>query len=116
MKKLIALLSVAVLLLGVTAFAFAGSPGWGKIQGDWDYLTFTHSGASYNHHMVIDYLNPATGEFSGTGYYIPSPSLTWTMAGTIDDSDVSFRIDYDASSYYADISGTIADDGTTDIF
>lgn len=110
MKKIIALVG-AVALLGVTASAFAGSPGWGKIQGDWD-LTFVYKGKDYNHHMVIDYLNPATGEFSGTGYYIPGP-YTWTVAGTIDGSNVSFRINYDSSSYYVDVVGTIFNDGTT---
>ena len=109
MKKLTALIGILVFLLGFTTSTFAGSRGWGRIQEDWD-LAFDYKGKDYNHHMVIDYLNRATGEFSGTGYYVPNPSLTWTVAGIIDDSNISFRIDYDASAYFVEVGGTIADD------
>lgn len=79
------------------------------ITGDW-VLEFDYHDSLYIHDMkVID------NTFVGTGGY-PSDSdpysITWTVAGTIDGDNIEMRIDYDHNSYYVDVVGTIAQDGT----
>lgn len=79
------------------------------VTGDW-VLEFDYLGSLYIHDMtVID------NTFTGTGGY-PSGSdpypITWTVIGTIDGDNIEMTIDYDSSSYYVDVVGTIAQDGT----
>lgn len=108
MKKWAILAAGAALLLAsVPVFA---ALGWGRIQTEWE-LTFNYHGSEYNHHMTIDYLDPSTGDFSGTGYYKGGP-ITWAVIGNISGSDITFTIDYDSSSYYVDVVGSISDDGS----
>ncbi len=88
---------------------------WGSYVGDWDItgdwvLQFDYLGSLYIHDMVI-----ADNTFTGVGGY-PSGSdpysITWTVAGAIDGDDIVMRIDYDDSTYYVDVVGIIAQDGT----
>ena len=79
-----------------------------------DYLlTFTcvtGCGGSYPHTMSITVAtDPVTGIFSGTGHYNPVPAITWTVTGNVDGNNITFLIDYDASAYTVNATGTIAD-------
>jgi hypothetical protein len=51
------------------------------LTGTWAFNDI--SGAtSYPHTMMINSFNPVTGAFSGIGYYVADPTLTWTITGT----------------------------------
>ena len=110
MKKAIIFIIVVALVLMLTPGMMYAKPGWGRIQTEWE-LSFDFNGSDYNHHMTIDNLDPSTGDFSGTGYYKNGPQ-TWAVAGNISGSNIAFRIDYDSSSYFVDVIGTIDDDGS----
>ncbi len=79
------------------------------ITGEW-ILNFDYHSSLYIHDMVV-----TDNTFTGTGGY-PSGSnpysITWTVAGTIDGDNIKMRMDYDHNSYYVDVIGTIAQDGT----
>lgn len=81
--------------------------GWNVI-GDW-VLEFDYLGALYIHDMTI-----TDNTFTGTGGYHTGGLYTieWTVAGTIDGDNIEMRIDYNSSSYYVDVVGVIASDGT----
>ena len=115
MKKTITIISS--LALAVSAFAFPISAG---AVTDWD-LTGTYTiaftctsgcGGTYPHSMTVTLMDLGSGNFSGTGYYIPGPSTTWTVTGNVSGSNLSFLIDYDGSSYAVSAIGSIATDGT----
>jgi len=59
--------------------AWSTSEKWG-IVGDWS-LRFMYGGA-YDHEMTVTFQNMHTGEFTGTGHYIPTPTTTWDIQGT----------------------------------
>ena len=88
---------------------------WGSYLRNWDLtgdwvLEFDYLGASYVHDMVL-----VGNTFTGTGGYpagSQSYSVTWTVAGIIDGDNIDMRIEYDGSTYYVDVVGTIAQDGT----
>jgi hypothetical protein len=66
----------------------------------------------YPHTMIVDIMDLGTGEFSGTGHYDVNIDTTWVVTGTVTDSQMTATIDYDDSSYYVDLDGVIAEDGT----
>jgi hypothetical protein len=53
-----------------------------------------------------------TGTFSGTGYYIPDPSLTSNITGTVMGSTVNFTMVYNLAHSTNHVTGTIANNGT----
>lgn len=114
MKKVIVFILIVVLVLVLTPSLIYAKPGWGRIQTEWE-LSFKIGGKDYNHHMTIDYLDPSTGDFSGTGYYKVNPGYTWDVTGNISNSDVDFTIVYTGinAGYWLDVNGTIADDGSS---
>lgn len=77
--------------------------GW-DVAGDWE-LEFDWHGGKYVHDMTID------SSFEGTGAAQFS-SQTWTVSGDVEGNDVSFTILYESSSYYVDVIGAVASDGT----
>ena len=77
--------------------------GW-NVAGVWE-LEFDWHGGKYVHDMTIDSL------FDGTGAAQFS-SQTWTVSGDVEGNDVNFTILYDDSSYYVEVIGAIASDGT----
>jgi len=87
---------------------------WGSYLGNWNLtgdwvLEFDYLGRLYIHDMkVVDNTFTGTGGFPSGGPY----SITWTVIGTIDGDNIEMTIDYDGSSYYVDVVGTIASDGT----
>jgi hypothetical protein len=82
----------------------AWSTHW-DITGDW-VLDFDYLGHLYIHDMTV-----TDNTFTGYGSAQFS-AQTWTVAGIITGDDISMTIDYDGSSYYVDVVGTIASDGT----
>lgn len=91
----------AYLSNGYTPYMYTG---W-SVEGDW-VLEFDWKGGKYIHDMTID-----NNVFTGTGAAQFS-SQTWTVVGTINGDIVEMTIDYDGSSYYVDVVGTIESDGT----
>ena len=99
-----------------TVYTVFPSNAWSKslkwnIVGDWT-LKFMYGGA-YNHEMTVTFQNMYTGEFSGTGYYIPTPSTTWDILGTskVVGNNISLDIKYQGSTYEVYADGTINVDG-----
>ncbi|MFC1595165.1 hypothetical protein ACFL3E_01930 [Patescibacteria group bacterium] len=87
------------------------------LPGDYE-ITFTCiSGCSgdYSHEMTIDEMDLGSGEFSGTGNYIPNSAITWDVDGTVAGSEISIMtIVYDNINpgYTVLLEGTIAPDGS----
>ena len=90
-------------------------------SGVWDvrgtYPLVTTLGGSYAHVMTIDTIipqSPTSTIFSGNGYYVLDTSYTWTVTGTVADSNISFDILYTgtAAGYMFHAVGTIASDGS----
>jgi hypothetical protein len=125
LKKLLSIIAVFVL----SFFVFAGvvsacgkpepKPNWKpdcgwNVKGDYtiDY-TLTNDG-TYSHVYTIDTVNRFTGDFSGTGHYVPDPSYTEVITGKVTGSNIVFHVLYTGSNagYTVDATGTIADDGT----
>ena len=115
MKKTITIISSLAMV--VSAFTFPISAG---AVTDWD-LTGTYTiaftctsgcGGTYPHSMTVTLMDLGSGNFSGTGHYIPLPSITWTVTGNVVGSNVTFDIDYDGSSYAVHAIGIIAPDGS----
>ena len=74
-------------------------------------------GGNFPHTMTIDTVTPISTtatKFSGSGYYDPDPSYTWTVTGLVSGSDISFTIVYTGTSagYTFSAVGTIAPDGS----
>jgi len=95
-------------------FPAAGTGVW-DVRGTYPLnVTF---GGIYPHVMTIDTIipqSPTSTVFSGTGYYVPDPSYTWTVTGSVVDSNISFDILYTgtAAGYMFHAVGTIAPDGS----
>ena len=79
------------------------------VQGDW-VLEFDYLGKIYIHDMTIEN-NIFTGYGTSVGQ---SPEKIWTVGGTITGNIIEMTINYNNSTYYVDIIGTIAPDGTMD--
>lgn len=74
-------------------------------------------GGTYTHTMTVDTvtpISPTSTRFSGTGYYNPDPSYTWTVQGMVSGSNITFDILYTGTfaGYTFDAVGTIAADGS----
>lgn len=112
MRKLIG--ATALLALMMVAFAGAAEPGnaaprptalAGNIAIDYHLL----GGDTWSHLYTIDRFDPATGAFSGTGHYIPDPSYTEIITGTLQGNVVTFHILYTGTNanYTVDAMGTV---------
>ena len=76
-----------------------------------DFVCTSGCSGTYTHQMNITSMDLETGAFSGTGNYQPG-TPTWTHSGNVSGSDIDFKIDYDGSTYYVDVIGTIASNGS----
>jgi hypothetical protein len=87
-----------------------------SLLGDWSHEGWIGAapqtpGTGYQHNWVVTSETDTT--FSGTGaYHTGSP--TWTFTGTKSGNGktITMNIDYDSSSYWATLSGTIQNDGS----
>lgn len=97
-------------------YAAPGSGVWLPAVGT--YALTTYVGASpYLHTMVIDSVSPSsltTTMFSGTGFYVADPTVTWTVEGAVTGSGIWFQIVYTGTyaPYWFYAVGTIAADGS----
>lgn len=90
----------------------AGSGAWLPVVGTYA-LTTALGGTPYDHTMIIDsvtVISPTNVLFSGTGFYNPDHSYTWTVTGSIINGTVSFRILYTGTNdgYFFDAVGAAA--------
>jgi hypothetical protein len=91
-----------------------GSGVW-NVAGTYP-LTFA-AGGTYPHSMTVSSVSPLTTSatsFSGTGFYVPDPSYTWTVTGSVHGSTIDFVIVYTGTGagYTVTATGTIAADGS----
>jgi len=88
-----------------------------NLAGEWD-LTFTCvTGCSgvFPHRMDVATSNTGTGDFTGTGFYIPNPAVSWDiLSATTIGASVEFRVDYKNINpgYFVDLVGEVKQDGT----
>jgi hypothetical protein len=106
---------VLALLVGVYSTAWA-APDW-DITGTWD-IVFTCTsgcGGDWLHTMQVTVFDLGTGDFTGTGFYVPNPGYTWDAVGNVTGSSVSFKITYTGinAGYWVQIDGSIATDGSS---
>jgi hypothetical protein len=103
------------LLISVTP-TLAIFPMW-DVTGTWNFVYHCTGGCSgnYPHTMIITSFNPATGEFSGNGYYNVNPAYTWTVTGEVSGNTVDFTVVYTGLNpgYTINGIGTMSSDGTT---
>jgi len=94
--------------------AWSTSEKW-NITGDWD-IKFVLGVTNLNHAMTVTFQNMHTGVFSGTGYYIPDTSYTWTIQGTskVAGNKITLELIYTGvmAGYTVDAVGTINDNGS----
>jgi len=117
MKKGILLGLMTAMMLVMSLAVTAIGPTW-DITGTWNMdFVLLPGGGHYIHTMVVNSFNPATGEFSGTGFYNPNPGYTWVVSGdvtgTIINDAITFQIVYTGLNpgYTVNGVGTIAADG-----
>jgi hypothetical protein len=103
-----------------TNFTYAepGSGVWAPVNQP-DALTFTYQGTQYTHTLngglKLTAISPERLKFSGTGVYTGQTGATWTIAGHLQGSKVSFVITYNGTlepGYTVTATGTIASDGS----
>ncbi len=98
----------------LTNHQFGSYVNW-NLTGGYDLEFTCTSGCSgdYPHIMNINAWDNGTGDFSGSGYYIPGPLKTWDVSGVVNSSSVSFRILYTGTDagYFVDLEGTIDSNG-----
>jgi murein DD-endopeptidase MepM/ murein hydrolase activator NlpD len=63
------------------------------ITGSW-VLNYVHRGDIGSHKMIIDTLNPNTGDFKGHGWYLGDPSYEWDITGAVNGNNITFHITY----------------------
>ena len=93
----------------------AGTDVW-NVAGTYP-LDFVTGGATYSHSMSVATVRPMSAtasKFSGTGFYVPDPSYTWTVKGSVHDSTIDFVIVYTGTNagYSVTATGTIAANGS----
>lgn len=110
MKKILGILSGLVLIL-TFASTVSAAENW-DLTGTYtiDFVCTSGCSGTYTHQMNVTSMDLVTGVFSGTGNYYGPP--TWTHTGKVNGSSVDFVVDYDSSSYYVNVIGTIALDGS----
>jgi hypothetical protein len=97
----------------------ARSRVWSLNTGAAEKLTVWANGNEYDHTLnageVLKALSNNDVNFTGTGFYNPVPSDTWSVAGNIKGRDVTFTITYGSwavPAYSASFSGDIAFNGS----
>jgi hypothetical protein len=111
MKKIIFSLVSFALVFGLVGIVSAAE-SW-NLQGTYtiDFVCTSGCSGTYTHTMNITSMDLEIGNFSGVGnFHTGTP--TWAVSGDVNGSDVSFLVDYDLSSYYVNVIGTIKSDGT----
>jgi hypothetical protein len=92
-------------------YAAAGTGVW-TVAGT--TLTFV-LGVDYPHTLFVDTVTPTSttsATFTGHGFYNGNPTVTWTVAGSVQGSTVSFHMAYTEGGYTLDATGTIAGNGS----
>ncbi|MFX1535403.1 MAG: hypothetical protein ACFFDI_14350 [Promethearchaeota archaeon] len=93
----------------------ACSPKW-NLTGSYvlEYTCTSGCSGVYPHTMNVNSMDLETGDFSGDGYYNSDSGYTWDVTGNVGGSDVTFTVDYTGlnPTYYVEVEGTIAEDGT----
>ena len=110
----ITLMSVFPVLGNTSVAVAATTPEW-NLVGTFD-ITFTCVAAcsgDYPHRGTITTQNNSTGDYSGTGYYIPDPSYTWNITGNTMGDSLSYTLVYTGTSAGFTLFGvgTIDEDG-----
>ena len=80
-------------------------------------ITFTCTSGcsgSYPHTLNLVNMDLNTGNFSGNGFHNPNNSITWDITGNLNNTSISFNIDYTGlnPSYFVNGMGTVNNDGT----
>ena len=93
----------------------AGSGVW-NVAGTYP-LDFVTGGSTYSHSMTVATVSPMSAtasKFSGTGFYVPDPSYTWTVKGSVHDATIDFVIVYTGTNagYSVTATGTISANGS----
>jgi hypothetical protein len=96
-------------------YAAPGTGVW-NVAGTYPLVTAL-GGSPYPHTMTVDTIKPVSTtatKFSGSGFYDPDPSYTWTVTGMVSGSDISFTLVYTGTGagYTFSATGTIAADGS----
>lgn len=63
------------------------------IIGSW-VLNYVYRGTIGSHKMIIDTINPNTGDFKGHGWYLGDPSYKWDITGVLHGNNITFHITY----------------------
>jgi len=81
---------------------------------DIDYTCTSGCSGVYPHTMNVTFMDPNSGDFSGTGFYIPNPAYTWDVTGQVSNSTVDYEVVYNGLNpgYTVSALGTIAGNGT----
>lgn len=116
MRKLILAITFFILSLFIfsnTTFACGQERCSWTLKGDYT-IDYTLTGGSvYSHVYTIDTMNKFTGEFSGTGHYVPDASYTETITGKLVGTNITFHVLYTGSNagYAVDVTGTVNNNG-----
>jgi hypothetical protein len=110
-KKIMVLLVLLVVTVGMSETALASS-SW-NLEGTYE-IQYKLGSTPYNHIYTIDSMDLQSGAFSGTGYYVPDPSYTETISGTVTASDIAALVTYTGSNlgYTVTWTASIFPDGT----
>ena len=109
MKKVILpLLMLAIFTLAIVAVPVKAqtliTPQY-NLSGTWSFDDIWNNG-NYYHVMIVTSFNPSTGDFSGSGYYVADPGLTWTIVGTETGNSVTFTLTTGGNNPGVVIQGT----------
>ena len=112
MKKIIFSVIGLALMFGLVGVAGAAE-AW-NLQGTYtiDFVCTSVCSGTYTHTMTVSSYDIGDGTFTGTGWRNAVPSQAWIVSGGVNGSDVSFLVDYDSSTYFVNVIGTIKSDGT----
>jgi hypothetical protein len=108
MRRILPGLFALLFALSVPATALGLVTNW-NLNGEYTIVFTCTSGCSgdYPHSMDVKFTNLGNGQVTGTGHYDVNPAITWMLTGTVSGTAVTLHVDYDASSYYVDLSGSI---------
>jgi hypothetical protein len=116
MKKIMMFLLVAaVTLIGFQPSLASATPAWNVVSSYTIEFTCT-SGCSgvFPHTMNVATMDPVTGDFTGTGFFNPDPTITWDVTGNVNGSAITYQIVYNNvnAGYTVNGVGTISSTGT----
>ncbi|WP_347986688.1 hypothetical protein [Methylomonas sp. AM2-LC] len=102
--------SLTTIILTLISFNVSANNIW-DLVGVYQTNTFAN-GTIYVHDWNIVSENLQTGDFSGNGFYVPDPSVTWNITGTVNGNSFSDLIKYNNSTYWAKEIVAINSDGS----